>query len=694
MTLAQDITRAFNGDWRGDQGFIPTPGHSLRDRGSTVRDGDDGDVIFHSFNGGDWRALKDECRRRGLLPERMREEIAQRWRVTGVYEFTDADGTVLYRTRRMEHPAKPKRFEVQRPDGKGGWIDKLGDCPRVLYRLPELLASDPTEPVYFVEGERKADKLAAWGLVATSIAFGAKGWRKSYADALAGRTVIFLPDNDQPGHEFAEKARPDMEAAGAVVRIIDLPGLPPKGDIIDWAGSADDLQALVENAPNPRAKLLPLLDPAVWNGQETPSREWAWNDYIPHRQATYLTGPGSAGKSLLTQQLCTAIALGVPFMGVETRQAVAIYVTCEDDADELHRRQKAICESMGVPLSALSGKLYLVSLAGAPGNELAMFTPEGKMIVGDAYGVLLGTAMAVRAGFLALDNVAHLFAGNENIRNQVAAFVSLLNGLALEIDGSVLFLGHPNKAGQHYSGSTAWENQVRSRLFMEVPKDELGNAIDPDVRTLRRGKANYARNGDRLEFRWHKWAFVREDDLPAGTRAELAEVAKANGENAAFMRCLAAATDSKRAVSHNPGVNYYGSVFPSMAEGKGFGRKAFEAAFERLLHLGEIELDKALWKRENRTWKYGIKAAEKCTDPPAPTPCTDPHQPPAQTLENACTDPHAPTPLYTTYIAGAAHGSAAPSSEMKNGHGLSHPMIAAGIHADLDGTGDTIGWND
>src|SRR3546814_220827 len=266
--------------------------------------------------------------------------------------------------------------------------------------------------------------------------------------------------------------------------------------------------------------LLPLLNPADWQEKDVPSREWAWADYIPHRQATYLTGPGSAGKSLLSQQLCTCIALGLPFMGKDTRQAVAIYVTCEDDADELHRRQKAICDALGVPLSALSGKLHLVSLTGATSNALVTFTPEGNPIVSDAYRTLLHTARATGAGFLALDNVAHLFGGNENIRNQVAVFVGMLNNLASEIDGSVLFLGHPNKAGQDFSGSTAWENQVRSRLFMEVPKDEEGNAPDPDARVLVRGKANYARNGERVTFRWLKWAFVHDDDLPDDQRED------------------------------------------------------------------------------------------------------------------------------------------------------------------------------
>ncbi|MGE4324255.1 MAG: AAA family ATPase [Sphingobium sp.] len=439
-----------------------------------------------------------------------------------------------------------------------------------------------------------------------------------------------------------------------------------------WNSAGDGVQPT-----GARAKLLPLLDPASWQGQETPAREWAWNDYIPHRQATYLTGPGSAGKSLLTQQLCTAIAMGIPFMGTETRQAVAIYVTCEDDADELHRRQKAICAAMGVPLSALSGKLHLVSLAGAPGNELVTFTPEGKMIVGDTYRVLLDTAKATSASFLALDNVAHLFAGNENIRNQVAGFVSLLNGLALEIDGSVLFLGHPNKAGQDFSGSTAWENQVRSRLFMEVSKDDLGNVPDPDARVLLRGKANYARNGERLTFRWHNWAFVREDDLPHDTRAELAEVVKANGENAAFLACLRARAGQGdgREVGPSSGPNYAPSQFEGMSQANGLHKAALKRAMDRLYATGKIKSATVRDPKANRNKTIIVEIAE-----PAHNAHNAPH--------NACTTQvhntaqraaqHATThTLISKDIKGAAHGSAAPFHE-----------------EGLDQNGNVIGWDD
>ena len=228
MTLAQDITRHFGGEWHGNYGAFPAPGHSTGDRGVTVKDADGGrDVLFNSFNGADWREIKDECRRIGLLPERERaNDNSAQPRQTGVYEYADADGAVLYRTVRIEQAGKRKRFQAQRPDGRGGWINGMGDVPRVPYRLPEIRAAiakaslkDQDMPtVYLVEGERKADKLASWGLTATAVAFGCKGWRRDYAEALAGCTVIILPDNDDAGRKHAAQ----VASTRAAVRRMSL----------------------------------------------------------------------------------------------------------------------------------------------------------------------------------------------------------------------------------------------------------------------------------------------------------------------------------------------------------------------------------------------------------------------------------------------------------------------------------------
>src|SRR3546814_9421010 len=135
-----------------------------------------------------------------------------------------------------------------------------------------------------------------------------------------------------------------------------------------------------------------------------------------------------------------------------------------------------------------------------------------------------------------LDNVAHLFTGNENDRGQVTRFVNLLNRLAGNTGAAILLIGQPNKSGDTYSGSTAWLNAVRSQITIDHERDENGSVLDLDVRVLTVGKANYARKGEALRFRWHNWAFVRDADLPADHRAEIAANIQASADNEIFLR--------------------------------------------------------------------------------------------------------------------------------------------------------------
>lgn len=99
MSRAQEITRAFGSDWHGNYGAFPSPGHSKADRGMTVKDAESDDVLFNSFNGGDWKAVRDECRQRGLIPETLGAcaRGAPPTRVTGMYDYADEHGEVLYR---------------------------------------------------------------------------------------------------------------------------------------------------------------------------------------------------------------------------------------------------------------------------------------------------------------------------------------------------------------------------------------------------------------------------------------------------------------------------------------------------------------------------------------------------------------------------------------------------------------------
>ena len=75
---------------------------------------------------------------------------------------------------------------------------------------------------------------------ATVKKFGANGWREEYGEAFSGSTVIILPDNDEPGFAFAAAVKSGVEDYGGQAVIIELPRLGPKGDIVDWDGTAEE----------------------------------------------------------------------------------------------------------------------------------------------------------------------------------------------------------------------------------------------------------------------------------------------------------------------------------------------------------------------------------------------------------------------------------------------------------------------
>lgn len=589
----RSIANALGGEVRGNRVHVPTEGHSNRDRGTVISlspDAPDG-LLVHSFNGGDALAVKDELRRQGILPERQERRGMDKpqWRETGVYEYDDGVGNVVYRTKRLECAGKSngkpdKRFVAERFEGSC-WVNGLGDVPRVLYRLTDLqnavavarAAGEDAPLVYFVEGERKADKLVSMGFVATAIAFGANGWKAEYVGALAGLSVVILPDNDEPGRKFAETVKAAVDGVAASACILDLPGLPAKGDVMDWRGTAEDLRALTAKALAGVMMPLPTLDLAALATVQPQPKAFAVERLAPLAEVTLFTGPGSAGKSLFGQQLATCAAAGMPCLGLDVRPGAALYLTCEDDADQLHWRQASICKALRVDMVSLAGKLHLASLRGALDNELGVFDHDGAFKPSAAFHRLVDMLKATGSQLAILDNVAHLFTGNENDRGEVTRFVNLLNRLAGETGAAILLLGHPNKSGDDYSGSTAWLNAVRSQAT-------LTHDLETDVRTITVGKANYARKGEAIRFVWMDGAFVREDDLTPDVRNQLAEVSRAASEDEAFLSCLRARAlqGVERAVGPAPGTNYAPTQFESMPEAKGYKKAALKRAMDRL----------------------------------------------------------------------------------------------------------------
>jgi len=172
-----------------------------------------------------------------------------------VYEYHDAAGGVAFEVVRFEptdeHPAVGKEF-LQRVPGKGWGVKKHG-AEYLPYRFPAVLrAAERGQRVYFVEGEKDVHTLEEWGLTATCNPMGAGAWKGKYAAAFEGADVVILPDNDDEGRNHARTVATDLLDVAESVRILELPELPPKGDVSDWAaagGTKDELHALAHETP-------------------------------------------------------------------------------------------------------------------------------------------------------------------------------------------------------------------------------------------------------------------------------------------------------------------------------------------------------------------------------------------------------------------------------------------------------------
>jgi DNA primase len=163
------------------------------------------------------------------------------------YPYCDRDGTLLFTLLRHY----PKRFELV--DAQDRLLPD-GAFPRyVLYRLPELLAADPGETVWYVEGEKDVESLRQAGLIATTNPGGSRyGWKDQYADDLRGRHVIIVPDADGPGQRLAAAVAAGLRAAAASVVTLHLP-IHGRDDVSDWLARRGSIARLRELAVRTRS---------------------------------------------------------------------------------------------------------------------------------------------------------------------------------------------------------------------------------------------------------------------------------------------------------------------------------------------------------------------------------------------------------------------------------------------------------
>lgn len=240
ISLLDPVKSTGPGQW-----LARCPAHEDRHPSLSIGTGDDGRVLLKCHAGCN---VKDILAAIGLTERDLfNDKPASRNSVVAIYDYRDAQGTLLYQVLRKSN----KKFSQRCPDGKNGWIYSVKNVPRVLYRLSDVMAADPETWVFVVEGEKDADNLAKIGLIATTNSGGAGNWGHLSDDsAIYNHRVVVIPDKDKPGQDHAQDVCRRLQDKVKELRYLQLPG--EGKDVTDWltaGGTKPRLLELVDMAP-------------------------------------------------------------------------------------------------------------------------------------------------------------------------------------------------------------------------------------------------------------------------------------------------------------------------------------------------------------------------------------------------------------------------------------------------------------
>lgn len=344
------------------------------------------------------------------------------YRNTATYHYTDEHGETVYSVMRFEKdeygPGEKKEFVQCTPLHEG-----LGDdTPRLPYNLPSVIGSDE---VCIVEGEKDVETLRRFGFVGTTNSGGATNWDKGLTKWFAGKDVVILPDNDEPGRKHGDLLVNLLVPVARSVKVVVVSSLP-KGDVTDWiekeGGDGAKLREMISSTRVANATKSPDVAKAkaanespfrnyfeTQNGRGTRSVPVSIVDLVDECYTRFLGYPRKLGSTLFDwlrdderiQYIENANAL-VAWMGSVSKHPVDWmtgqgFVTKEVFFEALLQRAKAYVSVSSAPHYPLRSDVYYTCGALPPADIthsswkklLSFFNPCDR-----ANGILLSAFLA------------------------------------------------------------------------------------------------------------------------------------------------------------------------------------------------------------------------------------------------------------------------------------------------------------
>jgi putative DNA primase/helicase len=653
MTLDEVLERFPDAVETGGSWKARCPAHEDRNPSLSISRGDDGRVLLHCHAGCEfeeicsaaglkpadlfpaststeldrYHAKQEPPRKPGKVYQSGEAAIASLERkegpTAGRWPYHDATGEIVGWVCRWDKPDGGKTFRpiARIPDG---WQVAGMPEPHPLYRLPEL--SKPGRVVFVCEGEKAADAALSIGLVATTSPGGAKAGKNADWSPMAGREVVILPDNDRPGRKYAEDVAGILTSLDppAVVRIVELPGLPEKGDIVDWlalqgeAAEPDDLVVQIETLADHASEVQP---PQRNRPGETRSGavvvrlsevteaplEWLWPGRIPLGKLTLLAGDPGLGKSFVTVDMAARVSTGSPWPdlpGIRQPVGSVVMFNSEDDTADtvLPRLKRAggdpsrVLALEGVATTSDGGETHTrgfsLDLDLSKLSEVIEANPDTRLVVIDPISAYCGST-------------------DSHNNAEVRAMLAPLAQLASRFRVAIVMVTHHSKG----SGGKAVYRAMGSLAFAAAAR-AVWNVVkdhdDESRRLILLAKMNVSEETKGLAYRLADGCVGWEESPVTMTADEHLELedhpkSRANGAGAELERAVAWLTET---LADGPRL---ASIVEQLADDEDISK----ATLRRAKRAAKVKSDRKGFGRGSEVWWALPGSSEEVGEPSA-----------------------------------------------------------------------------
>ncbi|MCB2184020.1 MAG: AAA family ATPase [Desulfobulbaceae bacterium] len=347
--------------------------------------GDSFDLIKLSL-GCDFKTAKQWAIDQGLVADNENTQVTtqahnSKMNIIKSYDYVDEAGNLLFQVCRTDK----KQFPQRRPDGNGGWRWSTAGLRKVLFELPRVIKA---QKIFIVEGEKDSincnNLYGSDSFCATCNPGGAGKWTDELSHFLKGKEVIVFQDNDEPGREHTKKVAESVSKVASIVKVVELPDLPSKGDISDFIKRFDSgekakeaILDCIKNTPlwTPPRRIIPAIE--LLTKKYSKQDQVIENGILPAGAGMILAGESGVGKSTFRLELALHLVMGWPFLGMDIPKSRRVFTFQFENPEHTEAiRLKRMVKGLGIEnfpdLLSFSEPTLRIDLGTSRGKELAL----------------------------------------------------------------------------------------------------------------------------------------------------------------------------------------------------------------------------------------------------------------------------------------------------------------------------------